>query len=490
MSHTPTEVATEANALYSALASDLNINLDLPALTLPTDFEVPSEVGNPAYANIDPLTLEQLTTKVVGGSGVFDGLMAAVNAHLTEQHKANRITGADYAKVYMGSINAVMQFGVQFLLGKDRAHWENLNLQAQLQLAQAQKVRAMADVQVARAQIQQMQFATADAQLKAYTSRNQYALSKMELVNGYNGVLQTEAQIKLISEQYEVQRAQTRDTHEDGTAIVGLLGKEKALRDAQVLTAEEELDSARAQTKDTLRNGQPISGLVAIDRDFKEAQKIHMVKQGELISEQVEAAHAQISDTKKDGITPIAGLLAVEKLLKSAQEKQVREQYEATRAQTRNTLSDGSVVSGILGVEKEIKLAQKTLTIEQTETQRAQTWETHLDGTPIQGIAKYEKDLKSAQSKLVLEQYESQRGQTRGTLSTGEVVVGLIGTQTRLYEQQITSYKRDAESKFSKMLLDTWTARKTIDEGVAVPGQIDTTAIDTALSAYKNNLDL
>ena len=90
---------------------------------------------------------------------------------------------------------------------------------------------------------------------------------------------------------------------------------------------------------------------------------------------------------------------------------------------------------------------------------------------------------------LVREQYESQRGQARGTISTGETIGGLIGAQTALYNQQVTSYKRDGEFKAIKMLMDTWTARKTIDEGVAVPVNIDVPAINAALADHFNKLD-
>ena len=447
MPTTIAQVATDANALYTALASDLSINFDLPELTLPTDFEMPTDV---IIDPVTPLTIEQLTTKSVDGTGVFDAMMAAVTAHLSEQHSKNRITGADYAKVYMGSISASMQFAVQFLLGKDRVYLENLQLREAITLAQAQTVRAKADIQIAKAQIQQMAYATIDSRLKAYTSRNAYALSKMELVTGYESILSKEAEISLTLEQVDVARAQTKDTLTTGQPVLGVVSLDKQLKEAQALTAQEQLDVARAQTKDTLLDGGPIGGIVAIDKAYKEAQQVHMENQGTLILEQV----------------------------------------QATRAQTRDTLTTGEGVSGLLGIEKLIKLAQRDLTEEQVDVARAQTWETHADGSAILGIAKFEKELKQAQSKLVLEQYESQRGQTRGTLSTGETVIGLIGAQTLLYNQQVTSYKRDAESKGLKMLLDTWVTRKTIDEGVAVPSSIDVAAINTAMTTYVGNLDL
>jgi urease accessory protein UreE len=398
--NTITGITAEANQLYTALAADLVVDLNVPDVTVPADFPV----ENPTFPALTDLTVADLTTGAVGGTGVFDQLMTAVTAHLDGQHAKNRITGADYANVYLGSIQAMMQYGVQFLLSKDRSKLENLQLQATIRLTNAQLARATADITIARLQIQQLQWQNAEMAFKANTAKNQYALSKLELVTGYYNIDLVEAQTQIAYEQYE---------------------------------------AARAQTRNTLSTGEDV-----------------------------------------------AGLLAAEKSVKSAQGKLILEQYEGARAQVRDTLSDGGAIAGITAVEKNIKLAQRELTLEQVDTQRAQTKDTTSAGAAIVGIAAKEKALKDAQGKLILEQYESQRGQTRATLSTGETVVGVLGAQVALYQQQVTSYKRDGETKVAKMILDTWTARKAIDEGVAVPTQIDTAAIDAVVTKLRNNLTL
>lgn len=50
------------------------------------------------------------------GTGVFDKLMAAVNAQIESQYLNNRITGSDYANVYLGGMQAVLQQSMQFAL--------------------------------------------------------------------------------------------------------------------------------------------------------------------------------------------------------------------------------------------------------------------------------------------------------------------------------------------------------------------------------------
>lgn len=488
MTTTIPTVTQEANDLFAGLTAGFNLDLNLPDLEFNTDFEVPPQTG-PAYADVQPIDIAALTTGTVDGSGVFDVMMKAVGAHLEAQAQKNRITGAEYAKVYLGGVHAVLQYGVQFLLGKDRTYWENLQLQAALRLAQAQEVRALADIQIARATIQQMAYQVIETKAKAALAVNQYALTKIELVTGYNGILTSEAQIKLLVEQVDAARAQTKETLADGTPLGGILASERILTAAKARTAEEELDSIRAQTKDVLEDGQPVKGILGFEKGFKQAQMVQMEIQGELTQEQLEAARAQTRETLSDG-SSVMGVIKLEKDIKQAQALQLQEQYEAARGQVRDTLSTGAPIGGLIGLEKLIKMAQKGLTEEQHDTQRAQTKETLLDGSPVEGIAKHEKLLKAAQAKLVDEQYESQRGQTRGTLSDGTVVGGMIGAQTALYNQQVISYKRDAETKVLKMVMDTWTARKTIDEGVAVPTQIDTSAIDQMMSALRSNVDL
>ena len=109
MPSTILSVTTDANSLYNGLAGDLVINLDLPELTLDTSWEIPALTGLPTIA---PLTIAELTSASVDGTGVFDVLMRAVNAHIGEQFDRQRITGSDYAKVYLGAVSAVMQYGV------------------------------------------------------------------------------------------------------------------------------------------------------------------------------------------------------------------------------------------------------------------------------------------------------------------------------------------------------------------------------------------
>jgi len=62
-----------------------------------------------ADINLDDVTNSQ-------GTGVFDKLMEAVSSQIESQYLNNRITGSDYANVYLGGMQAVLQQSMQYVL--------------------------------------------------------------------------------------------------------------------------------------------------------------------------------------------------------------------------------------------------------------------------------------------------------------------------------------------------------------------------------------
>lgn len=162
---------------------------------------------------ITPITNEDLTTKVVNGTGIFDELMTAANAHLDSQFKNERITGTQYAEVYLGQLQAVLANAVQFLIERDKTYLNNLLINAQIELANKQ-------VELAEKQLEQ-----ADKQLELLEKQ-------IEL---------QQAQSDLAKQKIKTEIAQIADTV-DGVAVGGVIGaqvalykqqKESFLRDAE-----------------------------------------------------------------------------------------------------------------------------------------------------------------------------------------------------------------------------------------------------------------
>ena len=99
-------------------------------------------------------------------------------------------------------------------------------------------------------------------------------------------------------------------------------------------------------------------------------------------------------------------------------------------------------------------------------------------------------NLLPQQKLMLIEQTEAARAQTLDTRTDDTLIVGVLGKQKDLYQQQITSYQRDAEVKAAKMFTDAWTVQKTIDEGLLPPDGFTNSSLDTILTAIKTNNNL
>jgi hypothetical protein len=73
------------------------------------------------------IKVQDLTKGGIAGTGVFDELMRATKAHLTDEYKNGHIKGSEYATVYLGALQSVMSQSLQFLLQQ-----QQVDLQAQL----------------------------------------------------------------------------------------------------------------------------------------------------------------------------------------------------------------------------------------------------------------------------------------------------------------------------------------------------------------------
>jgi len=54
----------------------------------------------------------------VTGNGIFDDMMEAINSNIKAQYDAGRITGADYASVYLGAMQTAISQSAQVMLNK------------------------------------------------------------------------------------------------------------------------------------------------------------------------------------------------------------------------------------------------------------------------------------------------------------------------------------------------------------------------------------
>lgn len=220
---------------------------------------------------IQPITNEDLTTKVVDGTGIFDELMTAANAHLTYQWEQDRITGSSYAEVYLGQLTAVLGQAVLFLTERDKTYLNNLLVQAQIKLADAQIALAAQDLLN-----KQQELLNAQKQMELMEQQIQLAEKQVELAD--KELLVKDKEMQLLDKQIAVQEATADLTRQkiktemaqisdsvDGVSVTGILGAQIALykqqRDGFLRDAEQKALKIVADTwitRKTVDDGTPL----------------------------------------------------------------------------------------------------------------------------------------------------------------------------------------------------------------------------------------
>jgi hypothetical protein len=392
----PAASGSLADTLFNELKSDANFTLPSVDLTGPS-YAFPDPSNSDLYAEIPRLTEGHLTQRKVGGTGMFDALMASVGAHLKGEFEKNRITGKDYTDAYVALTQAALGNAVQYLLASESAYWQARMVQEQAKAAEIQVVGERVNLAIAKVKL-------ASAQQEAYTLSANYALTKMKLAT-------EDAQFRGI----EAQVAQTSY-------------QTASLMPAQLTQLQKEIERA------------------TYELSFLLPKELEKSNKG------IEVLTSQISQT-------------------TAQKDQVLYQTSAILPAQK------------VGIEAETNLKNYQL----GSLLPAQVANTTVDTA----TKTYNKDfILPEQKKLLQEQMEAQRAQTKDTRSDGGTINGTVGKQKDLYEQQITSYKRDAETKVAKMLVDGWTVQRSTDEGVGPPTQLADPQINSLITKLRANLSL
>lgn len=247
-----------ANELLISLTAGKDFTLPDVDLTQP-EFQLPA---TPIGGNVTQLTLEDLTTQSVDGTGVFDGLMKTVGAHLRNEFEKNRITGREYSETYIAALGGAMTTAVQFLLGKDQAYWGAMIAQQQARAAEIAVITARVGLETAKATLQAARYQALNAEadfgltkMKIATEDASFCLIKVQTESAeldvatktFTNEFLLPKQLLLISEQVEVQRAQTSDTRTDGAVVEGSVGKQKDLYDQQITSYQRDAEVKAAK---------------------------------------------------------------------------------------------------------------------------------------------------------------------------------------------------------------------------------------------------
>lgn len=304
---------TIANPIYTSLVGGLDLTTPAVDLTA-SEFAVPADDGTGVYNTITRLTQEELTTGDVNGTGMFDGLMRSLSAHLNVEHKAGRISGKEYSQAYIAMTQQAMGTAVQYLLNRDQSYWTSQLVQQQAQAAQAEAVRARVAIAIAREQLKSSEI---EKQVQAVS----YANGKQRLALG-------EAEYDLTIKQ------QAKADIE----IASLLPAEASRIQAQTSQITAQKDKTLQETSSIIPAQ---ASNIAADTKVKDYQHLTLMpaQKEKLVAEELSIIY------DKD-------------ILKPAQLTSINEQTNAHRAKTLDTRMDALPVAGAIGKQKELHSQQ------------------------------------------------------------------------------------------------------------------------------------
>ena len=156
--------------------------------------------------------------------------MESMKDHLDIEYDKGRIKGSEYAQVYLGSLQSVLQTAVTFLLTKDKADQEAKLIAAQILLAEQQKANAIVEGQ--------------NLVLQGDVLVAQKCKLQAEFDNLAVQKLRTEAENALLSQKIVTERAQTQAVGVDADSV---LGKQKLLYEAQTAGYTRDSEQKAAQ---------------------------------------------------------------------------------------------------------------------------------------------------------------------------------------------------------------------------------------------------
>lgn len=183
------------------------------------------------------ITLAQLTESKLDGKGVFDVLLQTLKLHLDTQYNDNRITGPEYAQVYLSQVQSAMQTGLTFLAQQQRIGLEADLLAKQIELAEAQLAISQAQLLQTQAQTALFEAQTAmtqqqkdNAVLEGKVLIAQECKLRAEYDFTLQNTLRTTAETSLVNQKVITEKAQVLSLGVDDNSVIG---KQKGLYQAQ-----------------------------------------------------------------------------------------------------------------------------------------------------------------------------------------------------------------------------------------------------------------
>ena len=366
------------------------------------------------------IPVSDLTSGSVGGTGLFDVLMATMKGHIEQEWAQNRIRGPEYSQVYLGSLTQILQTSASFLLEQRKAEQEDALLAAQIAETEARVLLVQAQVELAK-----QEKLNAENQWKLLDEQRAKMVAETALIN--EQVLNAQADRDILEQQKLKITA------------------EVAVMQEKVLTAPVERELMEAQRDKAL-----------IEVEMAGVQKTKLSSENLLIIEQrskVMAETAMINQQKSNAVIE-AQIMGEQKLKVTAETAMINQQKA------------NAVTEGLVLLEQKEKIVAETKLLGQNYLNEV-TQNSVLVAQECKLRAEFdllsEQVLKVVQETTLLGQkIQTEKAQTVGLGVDDDSV---IGRQKLLYKAQTDGFKRDAEQKAAKLLVDSWNVRRTTDEG-------------------------
>lgn len=339
--------------------------------------------------------LSDLTQSTLEGTGVFDVLMRSMKAHLEAEFQKGRIKGPEYATVYLGSLDTVMQTSLNFLVQRQRIALEAELMAQQVLVATAEVAKANAQVELVQVEL-----------LKANVEKDILLLTKDKVPAE---IAHLEAQTALVGQQKLNLTAEGLNIPKQGVLLdaqADATTAEVALKNKQVEIATEEILISQQKVL-----------LASREADIAEAKLVNIPKEGALLDAQAAVQNQQ-------------------KLNLVSEELRVDAQTALTTQQVANAVIEGTVLTAqkckldaeydhLLG--QTLKVAGETsLLAQKTTTERAQTSAVGVDADSVIGKQKalysaqtsgFTRDAEQKAAKLLVDTWNVRRTTDEGTVA-------------------------------------------------------------------------
>ena len=228
-----------------------------------------------------PLNVTELTTAEIAGTGVFDVLMQSVKNHVQEEHAKSRITGKEYATVYLEALQSTMAQSVEYLLRAKTLGFELDNLGKQGVLLDHQAEIAIKDAQLKFAQIAQTQ-----AQTELTEQQTKSAEAEAHKIPVEISLLRSNLELASVEKDLRIAQVGLAETEKD-IAVYNLANKtpvEVELLQAQTDNAQSQIALTEAQVVKITEENK----VIPYNIERIQAEIANMTRQSDILEKELE----------------------------------------------------------------------------------------------------------------------------------------------------------------------------------------------------------